>query len=76
MGAVATPVVGRPPMMKTVGCGLDTRYINYTAVDLLPCMLMRIKQQINELQFINGLDKQSWDVSVGSVRKLAQQIMG
>jgi len=78
MGSMATPVVGSPPMMKAAGCGLVTGYINYTTVDILTCMLMRIKQQKNELQFISGLDKQLWDVSspVGSVRKLAQQIMG
>lgn len=59
MGAMATLVVVSHAVAKTSGCGLSTDHLNCTTIGLLSCMFVRIKWQINELQFMKGLDKQS-----------------
>lgn len=57
MGAVATPGVLSHVVTKSSGCGLSTDHLNCTTMVLLSCVFVRIKRQINELQFKKGLDK-------------------
>lgn len=53
-----TPVAVNHEVTKTSGHRLSTRYKNCTNIGFLTYMFMRIKWQINELQFISDLDKQ------------------
>lgn len=59
MGAMATLVVVSHVVAKTSGCGLGIDHLNCTTTGLFSCMFVRTKWQINELQFMKGLDKQS-----------------
>lgn len=45
------PVVS-PMVTKTLGCGFITDHLNYTTLSLLSFVFMRIKWQLNELQFL------------------------